>query len=158
VRIALHPQSLAALYAAGWTNSRRTDVSHIVSDLSAAGYTVDDYMTDILSSLNGIVVVPVPQAESFFANEDSLIIDPLGVGTRHRSEAKDLEEWFGYPFCPLGWWLCRSHVYFSADGVAVASLPDVIWLLGDSFESAVDFMLLGNRPLERLWSLDGMDV
>ncbi|WP_173142654.1 hypothetical protein [Kibdelosporangium persicum] len=103
-----------------------------------------------------MTVEPAVEKGVDFRNEDPLIVDPLRIGRRHIREAIDLEERFKVPFCPLGWWLCRSHVYFSSDGIAVASVPEVVWRLGDSFAEAVDFMLIGNRPLVRLWGMDGM--
>jgi hypothetical protein len=114
-------------------------------------------MTEVLASLHGLTVVPLVEQGSNFRNDEPLLVDPLGVGVRHRREAAELEEWFRVKFCPLGWWLTGSHVYFSAEGLVVASAPGVVWEMGSDLASAIEFVLLANKPLVRLWSMDQLD-
>lgn len=153
----LLPESRAALAVCGWSEHRSVDVSLTVQRLSAAGYVLDDYMVRALASLSGLKIDPVVSEGVGFRNDDPLVVDPVGAGVRHLAEAKDLEEWFRSAFCPLGWWLCRSHVFFSSSGLVVASAPGVVWHMGDSLSEALNFALLGNGPLVRLWSMDGME-
>ncbi|MDX3855796.1 SUKH-3 domain-containing protein [Streptomyces sp. AK02-01A] len=157
MRIPLQPESRSALEAKGWSEDRQVDVSPVIERLTGAGYEINERMAEVLSSLSGLTLNPVVEEGIGFRNDEPLIVDPIGVGVRRLKEARDLEEWFKVPFCPLGWWLCRSHVYFSSEGLVVASAPGVVWHLGDSLPEAIDFMVLANRPLVRLWSMDGMD-
>ncbi|NRQ30965.1 hypothetical protein HII36_03840 [Nonomuraea sp. NN258] len=150
------PESRAALVRRGWAEDRRVDVSGVLAALRSAGYRIDPVMEEVLSCLAGIEAGPVNVEGTGFKNDEPFVVDPLGVGLRHLREANDLAEWFGAPFCPLGWWLCRSHVYFTSGGLVVASLPGVVWHVGDTLSRAIDFMLLADGPLVRLWSMDGL--
>ncbi|GLZ11636.1 hypothetical protein Acsp04_18710 [Actinomadura sp. NBRC 104425] len=150
-------ESRAALAAQGWTKDRSVDVSALIGRLEAVGFRVDDWMRGVLGSLVGIRVSPVNEDGVNFQNGDPFVVDPLAIGVRHFSEARELQDRFKVTFCPLGWWLCRSHVYFSTEGPVVASLPGVIWHVGSTLSEAIDMMLLGNRPLVRLLSEDGME-
>ncbi|WP_173142673.1 SUKH-3 domain-containing protein [Kibdelosporangium persicum] len=156
MKLKVLPESRLALERSGWSETRQVDVSKVVGSLAEVGYEIDDGMVEILSSFYGLTVEPAVEEGVDFRNEDPLVVDPVRIGRRHIREANDLKDWFKVSFCPLGWWLCRSHVYFSTDGIAIASASGVVWHLGDSFPEAVDFMLTGNRPLVRLWSMDGM--
>jgi hypothetical protein len=155
--LSLNPAARAALESQGWSGGRRTDVSAAIARLTDAGYAVDARMADVLASFAGIKVGPVVVRGVDFHNDEPLIVDPVGVGARNREECADLESRFGTRFCPLGWWLSRSHVYFGSSGLVVAALPGVVWHVGDTLGDAINFMLLADRPLVRLRSADGMD-
>lgn len=157
MKLQLAPKARLALECYGWSESRRVDVSRVIERLAVAGYEIEECMVEVLSSFSGLTLTPVVEKGVDFRNDDPLIVDPVGVGVRQIKQARDLQDWFRVRFCPLGWWLCRSHVYFSSSGLVVASSPGVVWHLGDSLSEAIDFVLLANRPLVRIWSMDGME-
>lgn len=146
-----------ALKDRGWFEGRAVDLTEVVATLTALGYKVDNDAKDILGSLLGISVDPIV-VDGHFKNDEPLVIDPIGVGRRGFGEASELENLLGTSFLPLGWWLCRSHVFFSSSGIVVAYSPGVVWHLGTNLDEAIDLMLLANRPLVRLISADGLDM
>lgn len=158
MRLVVSSDAMVIPEGAGWSENRREDVEDVEQALAGAGYELDENKLEALASLRGISVrLPTPQTMyAHFLNEDPFIVDPLGVGLRNITEARDLEGRLGFEFCPLGWWLCRSHVYFSTEGLTVAVLPGVIWRLGDTLDEAIEFMLLANAPLDRIESSDGL--
>ncbi|MEH0986168.1 SUKH-3 domain-containing protein [Micromonospora sp. CPCC 205556] len=157
MELSLGPAARAALAERGWSSERRVDIADHASRLSRLGYRLDDRTIEVLASLVGLRVGPVVVRGVDFQNDEPFIVDPLGVGTRNRDECRRLERMFGTTFSPLGWWLCRSHVYFGASGLVVAALPGVIWHLGDTLDEAIEFMLSANRPLVRLLSMDDLE-
>jgi hypothetical protein len=152
VRIAVSSSVMKVLEDAGWSERRRAGIRYVRQALDASGFAVDEQQAAVLASFVGLSVsLPAfPTMRINFLNEDSLIVDPVGVGTRNIAEARDLLTRFSSNFCPFGWWLCRSHVYFSSSGLTVAVLPGVLWRLGSSFDEALEFMILAHRPLEQL--------
>lgn len=151
-------EALSALTSQGWSENRKVDVTEAVTRLRAVGYVLDDYAVEVLASLYGITISPINENGPNFINDDELVIDPLGAGVRHMSEANALRGRYGQDFCPLGWWICNSHVFFSSGGPVIASTLDVGWYLGDSIAEALNFVILANAPLVRAWSHDGMDT
>ena len=157
MRLEVSPETLAVLESAGWSERRREDVTDVEQALVNVGFELDPAMLEILASFRGISI-PLPARPTMgyhFRNEDPLVVDPLGIGLRNVAEARSLEERLGFKFCPFGWWLCRSHIYLSREGFAVAALPGVVWRLGNSFDEAIDFMIMANAPLDRIESSDG---
>lgn len=102
MKLQLALESRSALQFYGWSKSRRVDVSQARERLMAAGYEVDDYMEEVLSSFSGLTLKPVMEEGVDFRNDEPFIVDPIGAGVRQIKEAKDLRDWFGVPFFRLG--------------------------------------------------------
>jgi SUKH-3 immunity protein len=158
----MHPALMEALKAAGWFPSRFVDVKDVVRDLVAEGYAPNPFAIGVLESLYGLHIEPVGTVGSNFENSDPLIIDPIGVGKRHRPEAFEVEEALHETIFPIAWWLSYSHLYVAASGKTIAFSSGLVWLLGQTPEEGLDLAIrakgelicVGARPGQRRWPPD----
>ncbi|WP_206431715.1 SUKH-3 domain-containing protein [Streptomyces sp. ADI97-07] len=148
--------TVASLEAAGWHAGRRVDVSDATRTLESYGYVTSPVVLGFLESLWALKVQPANEDGPNFINGEAFIVDPLGVGKRHRDEAVAISAALGGSWCPIGWWLSYSHVFMEESGAMVACANGLIWGLGDAPESGLDFMVRAHRPLACLHVPEGM--
>ncbi|MGC4897514.1 SUKH-3 domain-containing protein [Micromonospora sp. DT31] len=156
---ALPPPLVGALEASGWFWGRKVDVDEIVAELVEQGYRSNPFAISFLEAFSGLLIAPLNIEGPNFANTESLIIDPGGVGRRHRSEAAEVESVVSEDVFPVAWWLSHSYVYVTASARMVAFSSGLIWLLGDTLEQGLDMAVrasanltcIGSRQGQRRW-------
>jgi hypothetical protein len=156
---ALPPPLVGALEASGWFWGRKVDVNDIVAELVEQGYRSNPFATSFLEAFLGLSIAPLNIERPNFTNTESLIIDPGGVGLRHRSEAAEVESVVNEDLFPVAWWLSYSYVYVTASARMVAFSSGLIWLLGDTLERGLDMAIrasaeltcIGSRAGQAMW-------
>ncbi|MFC8845399.1 MULTISPECIES: SUKH-3 domain-containing protein [unclassified Micromonospora] len=152
---ALPPPLVGALEASGWFWGRKVDVGEIVAELVEQGYRSNPFAVSFLEAFSGLRIPPLNSEGPNFANTESLIIDPGGVGRRHRSEAAEVESVVNEDVFPVAWWLSYSYVYITASARMVAFSSGLIWLLGDSLERGLDMAVRASAELTCIGSRAG---
>ncbi|MEV4638117.1 SUKH-3 domain-containing protein [Actinoplanes sp. NPDC049548] len=149
------PELLAALEAAGWDRDRDVAIDHVVEELAAQGYEINTYAAAFLRSLCGLRIDPANEDGPNFQNTEQLIVDPLGVGRRHRPEAVEVESLIGESVFPVAWWLSYSYVHVAASGRMVAFSSGLTWSLGNTPEQGLDMAVRASEPLVCIGSRSG---
>jgi hypothetical protein len=150
---------VAALKAAGWFPGRKVEVGQTVTELVAEGYRSNPFATAFLEELSGLRIAPINSDGPNFTNTEPLIIDPSGVGRRHRSEAAEVESVADEDVFPVAWWLSHSYVYVTASARVLAFSSGLIWSLGEGPEQGLDMAIrassqlicIGSRPGQPRW-------
>lgn len=137
---------LRALESAGWTPDRKVEVADLFSVLEEDGFHPHPLAREVLESFGGLVVEPVNLVGPGFHNDEPLTFKPIDAAG-HLSDLQDVEEALGGSYFPLGEWMTYSNVFLEAGGRMVATDGAVIWEMGDSFESGVEFALRAHHPL-----------
>jgi hypothetical protein len=150
-----HPSVVTALEAAGWVPGRSADVRKVLADLVTGGYAPNPFTIGLLEALYGLRIDPVNADGPNFQNTEPFIVDPLGVGRRHREEAAEVRAAVGEDVFPVGWWLCNSHVHVTASGRVVAFSSGLIWHLGHTPEEGLDMAVRASSPLVCIGSRQG---
>lgn len=138
---------VGALEVSGWFRGRRADVGEVVAELAADGYRSNPYAISFLEALSGLRIEPLTTAGPNFVNAEPLIVDPGGVGRRHRPEAEEVESALGEEVFPVAWWLSYSYVYVTASARMVAFSAGLIWLLGDTPGQGLDLAVRASSDL-----------
>lgn len=157
----LPPPLIGTLEAAGWFWGRKAGVGEVVAELVAQGYRSNPFAISFLESFSGLRIAPFNSDGPNFANTEPLIVDPIGVGRRHRSEAAEVESAAAEDVFPVAWWLSHSYVYVTPSARVLAFSSGLIWLLGDSLERGLDLAVrasselicIGSRPGQPRWSV-----
>jgi hypothetical protein len=142
-----HPDVLKALAASGWYPGRTADIESTLSRLTKVGYRATPLAVELLTSVLDLRIDPLNEQGPNFVNSEPLLIDPIGVGSRHVDEARRVGAVLGDELFPVGWWLSYSHVYLGSSGALVAYSSGLVWGLGDTPRDGIEFAVRAHRPL-----------
>jgi SUKH-3 immunity protein len=137
---------LDALISAGWHENRPYDTSRWMSVLVGEGFTINQLARAIWASYGGLRVRSASSREP----ASSLKIDPVESSSGALDEAERLERDYGENYSPIGFWSAQYPAYIAPSGRVVAAGPGIDWELGESFEAALSFIVIGQRPLKRI--------
>ncbi|GII55107.1 hypothetical protein Pth03_34960 [Planotetraspora thailandica] len=151
----LDPITADCLRSAGWHRGRRVDVSVAIRSLESQGYVAGRTIVSFLESLWGLRLDPANEEGPNFINGEPFIVDPVGVGRRHRDEADEIYSAIGGSWFPIGWWLSYSHVFMDQSGALVAFADGLIWRIGDNLLDGLRFMVQADRPLMCIHAPEG---
>jgi len=151
----MHPALAEALENAGWNSRRSMDVRDVVAELVDDGFTPNSFAIGALKALLGLRIEPLNTSGPNFQNTEPLLVDPLGVGKRHRLEAVEVEKVVGETVFPFGWWLSYSYVYMTSSGKVVAFSSGLVWLLGETPEQGLDLAVRAQVPLTCIGAREG---
>lgn len=164
LKIASLPVPLVSgLESSGWYPGRKVDVREVVAELVAEGYRSNPFAICFLESLFGLRIDPINTTGPNFSNTEPFIVDPRGVGLRHRSETAEVESSINEDVFPVAWWVSYSYVYITASARMIAFSSGLIWLMGNSLEDGLDMAVratselvcIGSRPQQPRWPLPG---
>lgn len=152
----LEPSTFSALRQAGWHYDRNVDVSAVISSLEEQGYTSSPVIVQFLASIFGLKVESAREAGPNFSNDEPFLVDPAGVGARHRDEAIKIGVEIGGSWFPVGWWLSYCHVFMEHGGALAAYANGLIWSLGGTPDEGLDLMVSASRPLVCVYAPEGV--
>ncbi|GLZ34943.1 hypothetical protein Lesp02_71300 [Lentzea sp. NBRC 105346] len=151
-----HPDVLKALVASGWYPGRTADIVGTLSRLTKVGYRATPLAMELLTNVLDLRIDPLNEQGVNFVNSEPLLIDPIGVGSRHVDEAQRIGAVLGEELFPVGWWLSYSHVYLGSSGALVAYASGLVWRLGDTPRDGIEFAVRAHRRLECLYAEEGV--
>jgi hypothetical protein len=122
-------------------------VSAVSLALEEEGYVSSPVATRFLRAFSGLKIEPAVVAGPNFSNDEPVLVDPVGVGRRHRDESMEIGSVLGGDWYPIGWWLAYSHVFMESSGAMSAYADGLIWDLGRSPFEGLDMMVSVTRPL-----------
>jgi hypothetical protein len=143
----LELSTTSALRRAGWYPGRDVDIAAAFVTLEEVGYALSPVAARLLRAISGLKVEPAVVAGPNFSNDEPLLVDPVGVGKRHRDEAVEIGSALGGDWYPLGWWLSYSHVFMESSGAMSAYADGLVWDLGRSPSEGMNLMVSATRPL-----------
>ncbi len=135
-----------ALVSAGWHEGRSSDTSRWVRVLEGEGFTINQLAREIWLSYGGICINSLDSREP----PSSLKIDPVESSSGALDEAERLEHDYGENYSPIGFWSVQYPAYIASSGRVVAVGPGMDWELGESFDAALSFVVVGRSPLKRI--------
>lgn len=152
----LERSTLSALRRAGWLPGRRVDLCAIVPPLEVQGYVPSPVVVDFLGSFSGLKVEPARETGPNFSNDEPLLVDPVGVGNRHRDESVTIGTVIQGSWFPVGWWLSYCHVFMNQEGAMAGYANGMVWNLGETLHEGLDLMISASRPLVCVYAPKGM--
>ncbi|WP_433562097.1 SUKH-3 domain-containing protein [Nocardia sp. CA-151230] len=140
-----NPITAQALTAAGWTPSRRVDITEWIERLEGEGFHVSPPAAAILESFGGLAIHP-PEIASALWPADPLFFDPIDVANGMFDRYADFESALGHRMTPLA--ANSSGTAFLLildDGRVVSDSLQALCLLGNTFPQALDLLLRRHR-------------
>ncbi len=138
---------LEALYASGWSDSRRVDITLWIIELEAAGFFMNRCAREVLSSLGGMVIQPVLSETQVYL-PSPVAFDPLRLkwGSRPISWEQKLKT----TMSPLGECFDDSSLFIDEDCRLYAAWSGILERLGGSFEDSLSTLLFAQKRGERI--------
>jgi hypothetical protein len=147
------PRVLAALDTAGWYSGRRCEIAPWVDSLEAAGFEISELAQRIWAEFGGLAIRSLPTR----VPSSSLRIAPEDACIDCLDEAHRLRDNLRVGYSPLGMWSIQFRSYIGDAGDVIAVGPGVRWELGETFSSALEYVVFGDgggsREVETSWLL-----
>ncbi|MEV4611832.1 SUKH-3 domain-containing protein [Kitasatospora sp. NPDC049258] len=130
----LDEATVSMLGHAGWQPGRQVDVEELAREFDAWGLPMHQYARSVLESLYGLTVEPVgPEGANFHV--DKIRFDPDLAADREVVD--EVSRQFAADMFPIAC-MYTDGIYVSPEGLTVCSLQDENWLVGRTFEEALD--------------------
>ncbi len=134
---------LEALYASGWAEDRQVEIDSWVRELEAAGYGMNGNAREVLSSLGGLTIQPMPS--------DSQVYQPLPVRLeplllKWLTRPTDWERELGITLSPLG----HSSLFIGDDARLYVSWDAILECLGEDCEDSLSTLLFAKKRGRRI--------
>ena len=133
---------ISALVSAGWREGRVFDESKWVQFLESQEFIINGEARRLWREYGGLHI----KSDSSREPSSSLKVDPIDSSSAVPDDAISLERIYGENYSPIGFWSNQFPAYIAASGRVVAIGPVTDWELGESFESALSFIVIGGRP------------
>jgi hypothetical protein len=141
------PDIRLVLQASGWTEARSIAIDPWVGELEAAGYEMNQWALDVLSSLGGLTIEPVGSDAQVY-QPTSIHFDPLRL--RWQPRLVPWERELGTSLSPLGEGYSDSSIYIGAGSKLYANWNGIFAVLGEDFEDSLATLLFAKRRGTRL--------
>lgn len=132
------PEAEAILRAAGWSPDEQADVSGWVDMLRSDGNDVSPHAEAILRAFGGIRL----KHKGFGGrSHQDFHVDPTSW-YHERDRIQDIEKVVGHNVCPLGEAMGAALLAVLDDGSIISEFEGSVVLLGVSWRSALDYLVL----------------
>jgi hypothetical protein len=131
-----------ALTAAGWYEGRSVDIQNWLRLLEAEGFIMHDGARAALTEFGGLRIKPVVKNVG-----GSLRFDPYDAASGLADVAATLASDYREIYSPIGMWSAQYVSYLGESGRVLAMGPGWDWELGNSFESALEFVARGRQDV-----------
>ncbi|MFI1920509.1 SUKH-3 domain-containing protein [Nocardia sp. NPDC020380] len=144
------PATARTITAAGWSPSRRIDITTWVDRLEAEGYNVSPTAAAILQNFGNLALYP-PEVPEALWPASPLFFDPIEVGHGMYERYLDLESALGHRMTPLAADATGStFILILDDDRVVSDSVQGLHLLAPTFPAALDLLLRRHRTPEFL--------
>lgn len=130
-----------ALQTIGWSPERHLNAAEWVSALKTEGFTVFPLVEEILASIGGLHVHPVPSPDAVFGSGE-FYVDPIWAASGESDRIALRQQQLEVKLCPLGEWLNEYVVLIADDGRVFAETSFQLLLLGSDIGYALETMIL----------------
>ena len=137
------------LLRAGWTPDRRVPTQEWTDELESEGFTILPDAQRLLANLGGLEVQPVKDRRINVYAPGIVHFDPVSAASGEFDGIDLLQKQLDTVLTPLAEVSGRSILLLAGDGRVYLGWTDVVWLVGHSFEAALDTLLLARtKPIE----------
>jgi hypothetical protein len=140
--------AIRALRAAGWLPQRSVDIQGWHRVLGGEGFLLHPLARRVLANFGGLRVWP-PVSVGAFRNAD-ILFEPALAGSGMIDIAENLKNMFGQDFYPIAEWITNSTVFLGSAGMVVDDHDVDVVHVADTFEEALNVMLMADRELPML--------
>ncbi|MFE3194301.1 SUKH-3 domain-containing protein [Nocardia sp. NPDC059240] len=147
-----NPITTQAITAAGWTSSRRIDITDWRDRLESEGYHISRPAASILESF-GNLTLQIPNLLGALWSPDPFFFDPIDVANGMYERYADIEAALGHHMTPLAANATGTAFLLMLDDARVVSDgPLALHLLGETFPQALDLIVRRHRTPQPLLS------
>ncbi|MGW4249068.1 SUKH-3 domain-containing protein [Nocardia sp. NPDC004722] len=147
-----NPLTAQAVTAAGWTPTRRIDITDWIDRLDAEGFHIAPPAVTVLESYGNLAIHP-PELPGALWPADPLHFDPIDVAHGMYDRYADFESALGHRMTPLAANSTgTTFLLILDDGRVVSDGVLALHLLGPTFPQALDLIIRRHRTPDLLLS------
>jgi hypothetical protein len=136
-----------ALCASGWTQNRHVEIELWVRELEVAGYAMNNTAREVLSSLGGLTIQPIPSELQIY-KPAPIRFDPVSL--KYGFRLTPWERQLGTTLSPLGECYGDASLFIDNDGRLYANWDAILECLGVDFEDSLSTLLFAKKRGTRI--------